>query len=648
MLEFQKSTPKQSRKKLLALAIFTLILQCVVQNGRGQANDAAERIFQNASPSVVMIVSRSPDGTLASQGTGFMAGPNQIITNEHVIRNGNIFIDFGSFRIPAKVERVDDFNDLALLTTQAEIVGKPLRLSKVLPGLGTFVACISNPLGLQKTVSTGIISGLRKISERELLQTTVAISAGSSGGPILNINSEVVGIVVSVLEKGQNLNFAVPARFAQDLIEDRKQPNQGFGLILKWIEHTENTPDGKIVYSPKSEYQRALYAAGIDPEHLLVLSRKAKFPYPDIAIDAAERAIKVLPTEAAYNALGLALARMASNSVGQDSAQLRNRAAEAFRTSIRIAEPPLFETYIYLGSVLEGLQRSSEAYNVYKEAFERARVSRKTDDQIFVIKSLIETSFELKEFERANDWFKYQIDLGEVTEDDWQRQAERLENGLKDFKAAGEAYAKAASIKGGSWFHWCSAANAYIAADPALLDEAFRAAKACVENGRGKEGSQHDLSFAYRLIADILISRGLYEDGLKNADAAFALDGTNGLAQTSRGLALLGLSRVQEAVDAIKYSLKLTDGAFAWTHFALGRAHFELRQWDLARQSFAQAATLDPKSHDAAYNAALSCSNLEDTAGAVKWFEEVLRRSPNHPDRREIEQKIALFRRSAP
>jgi len=527
---------------------------------------------------------------------------------------------------------------------------------------------VSNPLGLERSVSTGIISGIRKIAERELLQTTVPISSGSSGGPILDVNSEVVGVAVSALEKGQNLNFAVPARFVQDLIENRISINQGFDSIMKWIESRGETTDGAIVYAPKSEYQKAMSSAGMDPVRLLTFSARSLYRYPDVAIEAAEKAIKVLPNEAAYNALGLALGSMANNTIGQEAAILRNRAVQAFQTSIRITKQPLFESYMFLGATLEGLEKLAEAYNAYNQAFKSARERQNVDEQKYVMEALINTSFELKEFERANEWFQFRKDLGGLSEYDWKRQAERLESGKKDFKAAGEAYARAATIgvlpgmvrisdKGvamaatddnGSWYHWCSAANSYISASPPLADDALLAARACIAEGRGKENSEVDVSFAFRLIADILISRGLFEDGLKSAEEAFSLDGTNWSAQTSRGMAFSGLSRFQEAVDALQISLKLSDGAFASTHFALGNAYYSLKQWDRARQNFERAANLDTNDDAAAYNVALSCANLGEHIASAKWYKEVLRRAPNHSEKQEIERKIAAIRQTTP
>jgi len=104
----------------------------------------------------------------------------------------------------------DSDKDLALL--KVSISGKhPLPLSSSRPIVGERVIAIGNPLGLESSVSEGIVSGIRRVSDDfELYQITTPLSPGNSGGPVLSSQGDVVGIATSTLEGGQNLNFAVP------------------------------------------------------------------------------------------------------------------------------------------------------------------------------------------------------------------------------------------------------------------------------------------------------------------------------------------------------------------------------------------------------------------------------------------------------
>ena len=86
--------------------------------------------------------------------------------------------------------------------------------------VGEEVVAIGNPLGLELTVSNGILSGVRTSKEQggKFLQTTAPISPGSSGGPLFNMLGEVVGINTMYLEGGENLNFAIPVNDAKRLL----------------------------------------------------------------------------------------------------------------------------------------------------------------------------------------------------------------------------------------------------------------------------------------------------------------------------------------------------------------------------------------------------------------------------------------------
>ena len=82
-----------------------------------------------------------------------------------------------------------------------------LSLNTTIPEVGQDIIAIGGPLGLEKTVSQGIVSAIRN----NTIQITAPISPGSSGGPVLNMKGEVIELVSSQMIVGQNLNFAIPA-----------------------------------------------------------------------------------------------------------------------------------------------------------------------------------------------------------------------------------------------------------------------------------------------------------------------------------------------------------------------------------------------------------------------------------------------------
>ena len=147
-------------------------------------------------------------------GSGFVIGKGLIATNHHVIEGAAV----GTAKLVGEttaheiesIRAVDEEHDIAIIVAKgvnAPIL--PLGDSDAVQ-VGEKIYVAGNPNGLEGTFSDGIISGIRQESGVKLLQMTAPISAGSSGGPVLNSSGEVIGISVTSRIDGQNLNFAVP------------------------------------------------------------------------------------------------------------------------------------------------------------------------------------------------------------------------------------------------------------------------------------------------------------------------------------------------------------------------------------------------------------------------------------------------------
>ena len=170
-------------------------------------------------------------------GSGFIVHPDGLVlTNKHVVFDQDAeytVITTDEKEFSGKVVSLDPINDIAVVKISA--TGLPsVRLgnsSKLEPG--QTVVAIGNALGLfSNTVSKGIISGLsRKISAslgqggqmehlRGVLQTDVAINQGNSGGPLINLEGEVVGINTAIIFGAQNIGFSIPINWAKQDLED--------------------------------------------------------------------------------------------------------------------------------------------------------------------------------------------------------------------------------------------------------------------------------------------------------------------------------------------------------------------------------------------------------------------------------------------
>lgn len=170
-------------------------------------------IYSRAAVSVAVIISIDENMQPLAYGSGFFVdATGALATNYHVITGAHsIGVRLRGSGEPLLVEGVlaiDTLRDLALLKVPTASV--PIPLTIVRPTVGERVIAIGNPLGLESSVSEGIVSGIRQVAGTELYQITAPISPGSSGGPVLNLRGEVLGIATASLGGGQNLNFAVP------------------------------------------------------------------------------------------------------------------------------------------------------------------------------------------------------------------------------------------------------------------------------------------------------------------------------------------------------------------------------------------------------------------------------------------------------
>ena len=185
-------------------------------------------IVENLSPSVVTIFTE--DGL----GSGVVYSEDGLIlTNEHVIRGQTrVEVAFADGqRVAGTVKATDPVTDLALV--QAERTGLPKpAYQTTLPKVGEGAVVLGSPLGFENTATAGIISGLHRsipgsaqdsLSLVDLIQTDAPISPGNSGGAVINMRGEIIGISEAYIPPSSGavaLGFAIPAATAVEVAEE--------------------------------------------------------------------------------------------------------------------------------------------------------------------------------------------------------------------------------------------------------------------------------------------------------------------------------------------------------------------------------------------------------------------------------------------
>ena len=166
--------------------------------------------------------------TNVGQGTGFIiTNDGYLITNAHVLAGGNIIetVTYDQMIFNANFIGYDSDLDIALLKISGDYEGLSFEDSNNIQ-VGEKVIAIGNPLGLQFSVSEGIVSAVHRAGINELeiyIQTDAALNPGNSGGPLINKKGKVIGINNFKIGDGESLGFALESNYIRETVNEISQ-----------------------------------------------------------------------------------------------------------------------------------------------------------------------------------------------------------------------------------------------------------------------------------------------------------------------------------------------------------------------------------------------------------------------------------------
>jgi S1-C subfamily serine protease len=208
-------------------------------------------IVRRVEPSVVAILVGQ-----GGEGSGVVwDDEGAIVTNNHVVEGSTsveVVLATGE-TLPGRVEATDVLSDLAVVRVQRENL-RPAEFARSLPEVGELAIALGNPLGFEHSVTAGIVSALNRTipsgggppSLVELIQTDAAISPGNSGGALVDVDGQVIGINVAYLPPAQtgavSLGFAIPAIVVRDVVTQLLETGEVRRPYLG-IEPTQVTPE---------------------------------------------------------------------------------------------------------------------------------------------------------------------------------------------------------------------------------------------------------------------------------------------------------------------------------------------------------------------------------------------------------------------
>jgi tetratricopeptide (TPR) repeat protein len=471
-----------------------------------------DQVFDKVKDAIVVVKTFDSNGKLKGFGSGVLISHGKIATNCHVVEGGASYKVYrGKQIVDATLYAEDQDKDICILDAK-DVTGIPAQLGKAKSlKVGVPVYAVGAPHGLELSISDGIVAQLRG-GPPPFIQTTAAVSPGSSGGGLFDGEGRLVGLITLYIKDGQNLNFAMPVEWIDEIKPGRK-PVAGGRSHTEWLKHaialeklkdwqgmldwcrkwTKSDPLNDfawfclgVAYENLNRYNDAIdtyrQALRIDPENAIVwfnlgVTYENLNRYND-AIDAFRQALRIRPerVDAWFN-LGIAYRNLkrysdaidayrqalsidpehayAWNNLGITYAYLNryNDAIDAFRQALRI-NPEYAEAWNNLGIAYRNLKRYSDASEAYRQAL------RINPEHAVVWYNLGHTYSELKRFNDAIDAYHQALRINPEYAEAWNNLGIAYGN-LKCYSDAIDAYRQALHIDTEYAYAWNNLGIAY-------------------------------------------------------------------------------------------------------------------------------------------------------------------------------------------
>jgi len=357
----------------LKIIVVIALFNWLVMSDPLTAETELTKLVKEIRPAVVTVIVYDINQAVANIGSGFFIDKyGHLITNYHVLD--------GKYKAEVKTAEgntypikliVADNKATDLVKVLVDIPPKKFKWVKTadsLPSIAEQVLVVGSPMGLEQTVSEGIVSSIREIpSVGDFFQMSAPISPGSSGSPVINLKGQVVGIATFQMVRGQNLNFAVSVKSVRKM----KPVKAGMSMPLWTYNNSLNQPGlaeelcrQGYSFSINGEDQKALEffqeAIEKDPENTMAWNGlgycHVGMNNPAAALKAYQQAIKTNPgDETLYYILGNYYVKL-----GQPQ-----EAINAYRQAIRM-KPDFEEAHFKLGVVYSQLGQLDEGKNAFE------------------------------------------------------------------------------------------------------------------------------------------------------------------------------------------------------------------------------------------------------------------------------------------
>jgi tetratricopeptide (TPR) repeat protein len=360
------------KPSVIVSTVLVVAVVIVVGVVPAKSQDLLPELVRRIKPSAVAIETFDARNEKLSRGSGFFIESDRIVTNRHVIEGAfraEIHSSTGAVYPVKSVLAVDAEGDIAVLKIDTPTNIRPLPLDKTSPQEGESVVVIGNPLGLEGSVTNGIVSAVRDIPTfGRIIQITAPISSGSSGSPVVNMQGQVIGIATLQITGGQSVNFAIPSeRITQlqvaapmtlaDLVaaSGRNKRAKAVQFFRDGLSFLSKDDCEKAIASfekaveSDTNYAEAWAQSGFCNEKL---GKHAE------ALEASKRAVALRPSVESYFNIGLANFYL----------KQYKEAVDGYRQSIKLDPYNAADAYYALGLVYRDWGKVDEEIQAYKQA----------------------------------------------------------------------------------------------------------------------------------------------------------------------------------------------------------------------------------------------------------------------------------------
>jgi Flp pilus assembly protein TadD len=351
-----------------------------------------DQVFDKVKDAIVVVKTFDSKGKPKGLGSGVLISSGKIATNYHVVEGGASYKVYrGKQIVDATLYAEDQDKDICILDAKG-ITGKPAQLGKA-AGLkvGVPVYAVGAPKGLELSLSDGIVAQLRG-GPPPFIQTTAAVSPGSSGGGLFDGEGRLVGLITLYIEGGHNLNFAMPVEWIDEIKPGRKPVAEGRSQT-EWLKRTialEQIKDWQGMLDWCRDWMKS-EPLNVEAWFGLGNAYRELKSYND-AIEAYRQALRINQGYSeAWNNLGVVYNNLkrygdeieayrqalridpknaeALNNLGNAYRELKsyNDAIEAFCQSLRI-NPEYALAWYNLGLIYGDLKRHNDAIEAFRQA----------------------------------------------------------------------------------------------------------------------------------------------------------------------------------------------------------------------------------------------------------------------------------------